>query len=164
MTDSNYPQIRRSGLVVQEMPDELLVYDLESSKAHCLNDSAAMVWRYRESPNSLSDIVKSFEASSGSKVTEDFVWLAIDQLNEKGLLENGTAKKFAGHSRREVLKKIGLASMVALPVIASLVAPQNALASSSCSCTTSLQCQTPGSVPAGCPMSSCNFPSGGICV
>ncbi len=121
---------RQNGLVVQEMPDEVLVYDLDSNKAHCLNGSAAKVWRSCDGNNSVADIVRQFDG----KVTEDFVWLAIDQLNENNLLQNKIAPRFHGQSRRQVLKTIGLASVVAIPVIASLVAPQNAFAALSCAC------------------------------
>ena len=43
--DNTFPTARKSGLVVQEMPDELLVYDTENNKAHCLNTTAAFVWK-----------------------------------------------------------------------------------------------------------------------
>lgn len=134
MNNPNNPVARQNGLVVQEMPDEVLVYDLDSNKAHCLNQSAALVWKSCDGNNSVGDIVRQFESTGGGKVTEDFVWLAIDQLNENGLLENNVAPRFHGQSRRQVLKTIGLASMVALPVIASLVAPPNALGAVSCGC------------------------------
>jgi len=127
---------RQNGIVVQEMPDEVLVYDLDSNKAHCLNQSAAQVWKSCDGTNTVADIVKQFDG----KVTEDFVWLAIDQLNETGLLQNEVAPRFAGQSRRQVLKTIGLASMVALPVIASLVAPSNALGAVSCTCISNVGC------------------------
>ena len=127
---------RQNGIVVQEMPDEVLVYDLDSNKAHCLNSSAAQVWKSCDGTNTVADIVKQFDG----KVTEDFVWLAIDQLNENGLLANEIAPRFAGQSRRQVLKTIGLASMVAIPVIASLVAPSSAMAAVSCTCTSAANC------------------------
>lgn len=139
MNNSKNPVARQSGLVVQEMPDEVLVYDMQSNKAHCLNGSAAFVWKACDGSKSVADIVRDFEAS-GDKVTEDFVWLAIDQLNENNLLEAGMAPRFAGQSRRQVLKTIGLASMVAIPLISSLVAPQNVLANVSCSCQSATQC------------------------
>lgn len=152
MNNPNNPIARQNGLVVQEMPDEVLVYDLDTNKAHCLNGSAALVWKSCDGSNSVADIVKSFESNGGGKVTEDFVWLAIDQLNENNLLEGKVAPRFAGQSRRQVLKTIGLASMVALPVIASLVAPQNALGSVSCACVASADC-----VPqTACPSMTCN--------
>ena len=136
MNNPNNPMARQNGIVVQEMPDEVLVYDLDSNKAHCLNQSAALVWKSCDGSNTVADIVKQFDG----KVTEDFVWLAIDQLNENGLLQNEVAPRFQGQSRRQVLKTIGLASMVALPVIASLVAPPNALAAASCACTSPSVC------------------------
>jgi hypothetical protein len=145
------PTARQNGLVVQEMPDEVLVYDLDTNKAHCLNQSAAFVWRSCNGTNSIDDIVREFESNGKGKVTEDFVWLAIDQLHENNLLQDGMTPRFAGQSRRQVLKTIGLASMVALPVIASLVAPQKALGGASCACQTTANCAT-----LSCPSTLCN--------
>lgn len=145
---------RHNGLVVQEMPDEVLVYDMDTNKAHCLNQSAAFVWKSCDGNNTVGDIVRQFEANGNGKVTEDFVWLAIDQLNENGLMDSKIAPRFEGQSRRQVLKTIGLASMVALPVIASLVAPQKALGSVSCTCSAA-PCP-----PTGCPTTVC---TAGVC-
>ena len=156
--DPQNPMARQNGLVVQEMPDEVLVYDLDTNKAHCLNQSAAFVWKSCDGNNSIMDIVKQFESNGSGKVTEDFVWLAIDQLNENGLLESKAAPKFPGQSRRQVLKTIGLASMVAIPVIASLVAPQKALGTVSCVCTQASQCATQTSCP-----STTNCNNFGLC-
>jgi len=100
------------------------------------------------------------EGQAGGKVTEDFVWLAIAQLSENNLLEKAVPSNFEGTSRREVIKKIGLASMVAVPVIASLVAPQSALAASSCACVNPPSCSN--SPNAGCPnTTNCN--GNGLC-
>lgn len=159
MINSQYPTARISGLVIQEMPDEVLVYDLDNNKAHCLNESAAFVWRTCDGTNSVSDIVRQFESTSRGAVTEDFVWLAIDQLKENGLLEAGVESRFAGRSRRDILKKIGLASLVALPVIASLVTPQSVMAASSCACVVGPPASCIGR---GCPSNTCN-PVGAIC-
>ncbi len=153
MNNSQKPMARQTGLVVQDMPGEVLVYDLESNKAHCLNESAAIVWRSCDGASTVEDIVKNFEKTSGGKISEDFVWLAIDQLNSNGLLMGNVDSKFAGQSRRDVLKKIGLASIVALPVIASLVAPQSAMAATSCLCTVPGNC----TLQTGCPSTvNCN--------
>ncbi len=149
---------RQNGLVIQEMPDEVLVYDLDSNKAHCLNQSAAFIWKSCDGAKSVPDIVREFESNGRGKVTEDFVWLAIDQLNENGLLAGDIAPRFAGQSRRQVLKTIGLASLVALPVIASLVAPQNAMGAVSCSCTDVRRCATLTACPS---TTNCNI--NGLC-
>ncbi len=160
MNNTQRPIARKSGLVVQEVPDEVLVYDLETNKAHCLNQSAAMIWRSCDGNNSISEIVKLVEAQAGNKVTEDFVWLAIDQLSENNLLEKQLTPNFPGQSRREVIKKIGLATMVAIPVIASLVAPQSALAANSCTCSAPADCGLPAN--SQCPSQTvCN--TAGVC-
>ena len=162
------PKARLNGLVVQEMPDEVLVYDLNTNKAHCLNDSAAAIWRACDGTNSVIDIVNEFQRSGKGNVSEDFVWLAIDQLQENDLLETPTAKRFSGHSRRQMLKTIGLASVVAVPVIASLIAPKSALAVVSCTCGggLDLDCTTPGNCNPTCSGGSCVpcFTTGTACL
>ncbi len=122
------PVARKEGLVIQEMPDEVLVFDTETNKAHCLNETAAFVWKSCNGTNSVADITQSFGNQSGKPVDENLVWLAIDQLNENNLLAENLQANFNGQSRREVIKKIGLAAVIALPIVSSLVAPSAALA------------------------------------
>jgi len=155
MDNSQCPIARKSGLVVQEMPDEVLVYDLNSNKAHCLNQTAATVWKACDGNKTVSDIAAGF-----GKGNEDLVWLAIDQLSENDLLEAGVVSKFKGQSRRDVIKKIGLASIIAVPMVASLVAPQNALAATSCHCVNNTQCTT-GPNAGHCAAVTCN--GSGLC-
>ena len=159
MNNSQYPLARTNGLVVQEVPNEVLVFDMETNEAHCLNETAAMVWKYCDGKTSVPQIAEILGENKDSGVNDDLVWLAIDQLNEHKLLEREVATKFAGQSRREVLRKIGLASMIALPIIASMAAPRSVLAQASCACNGPGNC-TNGSMP-GCPTGSC---SGNVCV
>ena len=105
--------------------------------------------------------------SGKGTVSEDFVWLALDQLQENDLLETQLSKRFDAQSRRQMLKTIGLASIVAIPVIASLVTPPSALAASSCHCTVgntnpvtgnNLDCEGQGAPPCAgltCPAGTC---------
>jgi len=159
MNKPQFPLARKNGLVIQEVPDEVLVYDMESDRAHCLNKTAAAVWRSCDGNNSVSDISKLIEAELGNHVSDDLVWLAIDQLSENSLLDTSIESKFAGQSRREVLKKIGFASIVAVPVIASMVAPTSVLAATSCRCLAG----NPGDCTSqrNCASRSCN--SAGLC-
>jgi hypothetical protein len=142
------PVARQRGLVVQEMSGEVLVYDLTNNKAHCLNETAALVWRSCNGKNSVDKIAVLMSRSLGDKVTNELVWLAVDQLNEKGLLDAGPAIRFAGRSRREAIRNIGLATVAAIPVVASLVAPPG-VAAASCTCATVSNCGN------GCPTASC---------
>lgn len=141
MNYSELPAARTAGIVVQDSSDEVLVYDMESDKAHCLNQTAAAVWKACDGKTSVNDIAEIISSNAGQRVPEDLVWLAIDQLSESNLLERSVTSKFAGESRRSVIKKIGFASMVALPVIASLVAPKSVMASASCICAETSDCE-----------------------
>lgn len=128
------PVARKTGLVIQDVPEEVLVYDMDTNKAHCLNKTAAMVWKSCDGTRSVSEIADYVSSQAGEKVNDDFVWLAIDQLNTNDLLEKPVKADFKGISRRDVIKRIGLSTVIALPVIASLVAPPTALAVGSCAC------------------------------
>ena len=168
MINPQTPLARKNGLVVQEMSDEVLVYDTETNKAHCLNQTAAFVWKNCDGVNSINDIVNHFENQTGNVIEEDLIWLAIDQLNERKLLEKNITTKFAGESRRSVLKKIGLASVIALPIISSLTAPTAALAVACSGTVTNAECVrcnpgTPCTGGAGCPVGATCTCQNGVC-
>ena len=122
------PLARHDGLVIQEMPDEVLVFDLETNKAHCLNQTAAFVWKACDGNNSVAEITRLFGSQSGKPVEEDLIWLAIDQLSDNNLLAEQIKADFKNQTRREVIKKIGLAAVIALPLVSSLIAPTAAWA------------------------------------
>ena len=158
---NNYPKSRTDEIVVQELNGEILVYDLRDNRAMCLNETSSAVWRACDGSNSVADIA----ARVGN---EDIVWLALDQLKKEKLVDNTPeSNRFDGMSRREVIKKIGMGTAVALPIIAGLVAPPAASAVS-CGAT----CRTvPGNPSQNIPCTAtgcltCNITSGttGICV
>jgi len=154
MNNQHNPVARKSGLVIQEVPEEVLVYDVDTNKAHCLNKTAALVWQSCDGSRSVPEIAAHVSSVAGEKISDDLVWLAIDQFNSNDLLEKGIQAEFKGMSRRDVIKRIGLTSMVALPVIASLVAPPTALAAASCNCNSDAECQAAPNL--GCPEPTCN--------
>ena len=52
------PLARNEGLVIKELPDELLIYDTETDRAHCLNETAAFVWLRCDGRKSLAEITR----------------------------------------------------------------------------------------------------------
>ncbi len=128
MTNSQIPKARKNGLVIQETGDEVLVYDVDSNRAHCLNRTAAFVWKSCDGRRSVPEIAALLGKELANKVDEDLVWLAIDQLSNESLLESGIRLKRSGFSRRDAIRKIGLAAAVTLPVVAMLSFPNGALA------------------------------------
>ena len=120
----NLPIARKSSLIVKELPTETLVYDLETDKAHCLNETVARVWKNCDGNRDVAELRALMEKETKLPVPEDMVWLALDQLEKFKLLEGAPAKSFSfsGMNRREVVKRIGI-SALALPLIISIVAP-----------------------------------------
>jgi hypothetical protein len=121
-----FPITRRTGVVTQEAQNELLIYDLETNQAFCLNQTSALVYEMCDGTKSVTEIGRSLRSKLKSEVSEEVVWLALDQLKKEKLIENSdeVPHHFTGMNRREVIKKVGLGSMVALPIVASLIAPK----------------------------------------
>jgi len=145
-TNQLMPEARRDGLVVQELSDELLVYDRDRNKAHCLNRTAALVWNHCDGNRSVTEIARVISREAKVPVDEDLVWLGVEQLSEIHLLRgHGMATQYEnGVSRREVMRRIGLTAAIALPVVTSIIAP-TATQAANCrtagqSCTASAQC------------------------
>lgn len=119
------PVARKEGLVIQELPDEILIYDLERDKAHCLNQTAALVWQRCDGHATTSAIAQSLATELDTPVDENVVWLALDQLGRNDLLERQPVPPpmLAGLNRREMVRALGIAAAVAVPVVTSILAP-----------------------------------------
>jgi len=154
--DQLMPEGRRDGLVVQELADEVLVYDRSRNKAHCLNRTAALVWSHCDGKSSVADTARAIAEEARGEVDADLIWLGIEQLSKTHLLQKSAIlpEHKTGLSRREVMKRIGLTAAVALPVVTSIVAPKAAQAAN---CLASGQaCSSPAQCCSGlCPAGTC---------
>ena len=132
------PKARQEQLIVKELPDELLIYDLKHDQAHCLNETAALVWKNCDGRKTVDQLRKLMEDNAGSPVPEEMVWLALDQLESFKLLDEAALKpaQFAGMTRRDMVRRVGIAA-IALPVIMSIVSP-------------TAQAQVSGAAPGAC--------------
>lgn len=125
MNSNLKPKMQKHNIVIQELDNEVLIYKFSDNKAFCLNQTSTLVWQACDGTNTISAIVELLNNTLKIPVTEDFVWLAISDLQKEGLIEvENNQPLLKGKSRREVIRKIGFASMIALPVISSLVAPR----------------------------------------
>ncbi len=128
---NQHPKARTEKLIIKELPDETLVYDQETDKAYCLNSTAADVWRNCDGSRTMSDLREVIQSQSDLAVPEEVVWVALDQLEKFDLLERGATRAFRlrGISRRDIIRKVGMAT-VAVPLIVSIsTAPAHAQAS-----------------------------------
>jgi hypothetical protein len=160
------PEKRREGLVVTELQDEVLVYDLDRHRAHCLNPPAAAVFRRCDGRATVREIARRLHADEPVAASEAAVRLALERLDEAHLLEVslGDTKSAPALSRRELIRRAAVLSGLLLPAITSVMAPTPAEAAATCvaSCT---------SKPFGTPCSStapanclCTCDGAGNCV
>jgi len=111
---------------------ELLVYDLERHRAHCLNPPAAVVFKHCDGTRTVPELARVLHGELGSPADPDCVWLALDRLGEAQLLRERVSRPSgqARISRRALVRRLGIA--VLLPAIVSVLAPTPAEAAASC--------------------------------
>lgn len=112
------PKARTENLLEQNLEKETLIYDLNIDKAFNLNETLTVVYKACGQNATFEELKRE------SKFTDDFIYLALDELERNNLLAETFQSPFANTNRREVIKKVGLATMLALPLIAGLVAPK----------------------------------------
>ena len=157
------PRAREAGLVVQDLQDETLVYDLDRYRAYCLNPPAALVWRHCDGRTSVAEMAKLLEKEVGMPPDNEIVWLALERLGRAHLLREPLTASVgsARCSRREVMRKIALLGGISLilPAVGSIVAPTPA---SAATCVTSCAGKPNGVLCTPCDGSKCC--SGGLCL
>src|SRR5580765_3467718 len=139
------PRARKEGLIVEALPDETLVYDLDRDLAHCLNQTAALVWNQCDGSRTTKQIARAVSSDLDHPIDERFVGLALDQLARNHLLiDNAPLPQISGMNRRELMRALAVSAAVVVPVVTSIVAPRPAQAAtcfpSGAGCTSSAQC------------------------
>lgn len=149
---------REEDLVVKDFNGETLIYDFSRDKAYCLNETSAFVWNHLNGKRSITQIAEELAKNANQRVNEEIVWLAIAELKKEGLMAEFDAENspLQGMSRRAAVRRVGLATMIALPVISSLIAPKAVHASS-----TAGGCGAP--CADGCQTGGCNTADGNYC-
>lgn len=160
---SSQPQARHANLVITELENEVLLYDLDRDQASCLNATAALVWKFADGESSIDQIAARMAAELKSPVDARVVWYALDQLGKKDLLTGRVTipVQYTRMTRRDFLVKAGIAgAIVAIPVIISLTAPTPAMAATgSCNgraCNVNADCCPGNPTCSGSPLFQCH--------
>ena len=159
------PAARQDDLVVEECLDEVLVYDLQRNRAHCLNRTAALVWQNCDGRTTVAELARVLASELEIPANEAMVWMALTSLSKARLLKApvippGTPPTY---SRRVVMQTLGSVAKIAivLPVVHSIVAPfaaqaQSCIANNGCGgqpdCT---PCHPPGGCVKRCCAGKC---------
>jgi hypothetical protein len=161
--DAQVVTARTERLIVEQVGDETVVYDLDTDMAHCLNPTSGAVWQACQGGASVQLIAA--ELGRASAISAEAVWAAIAQLRDAKLLDGPVVMPadLDGLSRRALLKRlaVGGAVVAAVPVVTSILAPTPAAAVSAGS-----SCSPAGSgtgKAVGCPCSANGECSSGKC-
>jgi len=129
---TEYVPPQRKDAIVTQVDQEFLVLDTETNKAHCLNETASRVWALCDGESSVAEIVRALSDGPGTLVDEKIVWMALGQLRKARLLSRDPSfpDERGLISRREAVRKIGVAAALALPVVTSISVPTPAQAAS----------------------------------
>jgi hypothetical protein len=168
MKDQKKPHAKRGDIVTQELAGELLIYNVATDRAFCLNETSAFVWKHADGQKTAGEIKGLMEREYKLAVNEDLIWLALDQLGREQLLESDAEaereEKNGGVTRREVVRRIAMSSLIALPVIASLATPVHAQGCPFSGAVSERQCSSNSSCAGRACTSGGTCTSGGACV
>ena len=64
MADIKNPIARSENLLIEDVSGELLIYDVNTNRAHCLNESAAAIWRHCDGSRSIDKFADHLFPSS----------------------------------------------------------------------------------------------------
>jgi Coenzyme PQQ synthesis protein D (PqqD) len=117
-------------LVVEQLGDELLVFDSRTGEAHALSPLASSVFERCDGRTSFTEVAAEVGIPQADLLE------VLEQLQERGLLEASPTP--AGLSRREAVRRaalIGAGAAAAAPLIKSILVPTPAEALSVCQAT-----------------------------
>jgi hypothetical protein len=83
---AHLPLARQTGLIIEEIPDEVLVYDSERDSALCLNRTAAFVWKHCDGKTTSTHVARLIEKELQITGGDEVVSLALEQLEKSHLL------------------------------------------------------------------------------
>lgn len=162
------PLAKTEDIVVQNVEDEILIYDLLTNKAFCLNETSAIIYKACDGKTDFDEL------KSKHQFTDDLIFFALDNLKKENLIKEDFISPLKGINRRVMIKKIGLATAVALPIIVAIAAPTAVQAAISCGGTFSAgtilgctelesQCLNMGQMCASCSTSAAIMVGAGAC-
>src|SRR5256885_6695216 len=103
------PRARRDNLIIRELDDETLIYDMDRDEAHCLNHTAALVWEHCDGKTTATQAARSLQSKLATGVDSDLVWLAVKQLQTFHLVE--PMQRSPSVSRRDLVLKYAPAAL-----------------------------------------------------
>ena len=151
------PAARKDELLIEELGEETLVYDLKRHKAFCLNRTTSLVWRRCDGRTTMIEMADQLikdlagDTNLSDDAALDLVRFALDRLERARLLESSGVGAEDGKllSRRSLagrLARIAGGLAVLVPAVTVVNAPATVSAGS---CISDDECEKHPSASAG---------------
>lgn len=136
------PRARLTDIVTEKLAAETIVYDKTSHRAHSLNQTVALVWESADGERSVDAIAEILHRELQIPADRDVVLVALQELSEAELLEKPAETPSSMMTRRQLARKLAMvgASAAVVPLVATVLAPTPAMASSGISEVQGQQC------------------------
>jgi len=118
---NTFPKARTDDLITERVGGELVVYDGQTSEAHCLSAIASAVFTAADGNTSPADLASIASAATNELVDVPQVEQALVELDERGLLLDDES----GLSRRKFMQRSAAVggAVVAGSLVTSVVTP-----------------------------------------
>jgi hypothetical protein len=119
-------QIRPNSFVTEKLPDgSTAVLDTATTTVHSLNLSAAAAFEACRETKTVPQLMQSMGEILGAPVTEEVALAAVSELDMAGLVSCSEPMPEGDRaSRRSLLRSMGTAAAVAVPVVLSLTSAE----------------------------------------
>ncbi len=127
------PVARKNDIYVEQLPNEVVIYDKVNHQAHCLNKTVFTVWEHADGTRTVDELSELLSGALSAPLNRDATLVALEDLRNANLLQTPSKLDAAPlPSRRDLGRKFALAGVSAslLPFVASIMAPTPAMATS----------------------------------
>jgi hypothetical protein len=109
--------------IVEQLMNEVMIYDQKRNKAFCLNHKAAFVWQHCDGATTINELTTLLQQVSSEPVDAAITQFALETLAADGLIDPSTfeSRVPAGMTRRSLMQKFGLSAAMSLPVVTALL-------------------------------------------
>jgi Coenzyme PQQ synthesis protein D (PqqD) len=123
--------IRKSGLTIERIDSELLVFDPETDEVHSLNESSALVFDMCDG-SSTTEEMRARLPEIGLPADPEIIELALAELDEASLIAVQPALAASNVTRRTLTRRLGLSAVAValIPVVETILAQPAAAAGS----------------------------------
>jgi Coenzyme PQQ synthesis protein D (PqqD) len=128
---------RVSDLLTEELPYELIIYDRQTHRVHCLNPLARAVWRHCDGYTSVNDLASAVHQELGIKPDHSEIRSTLRALAKRELLETA-GESVPAISRRAAGGRLARFSLAGVGALVTTIAAPTVAQAATC-------------VPANCP-------------